>query len=208
MAMKLVYFDLRGKAEVLRLMLHVAGQEFDDCPGGVNKADWDSQLLFGQLPLLIDGDRKIVQSGAIARYLASKLNLCGSTEDDKLLCDQLYEGAEDVFQALWPACTKYRGGSPEALEKVLAEGGNVHKYLTRFNAILEGKKFFLGETFSYADLALYNVLTLSSAIDVNNYIAPNFPNIKKHFDAVEAHPKIDAYNKSGKRRPPFEPFTF
>ena len=34
MAMKLVYFDLRGKAEVLRLMLHVAGQEFDDCPGG------------------------------------------------------------------------------------------------------------------------------------------------------------------------------
>jgi glutathione S-transferase len=128
-SIKLVYFNLRGRGELPRLILRAGGQEFDDCPGGVEKSQYEDSLLFGQLPLLIHGEKKIVQSRTITRYLANKLGLSGKTEDEAILCDQLFEGTEDIYEALWPVCAKYRGGSQAALDKALAEGGSVHKYL-------------------------------------------------------------------------------
>ena len=147
--------------------------------------------MFGQVPLLIDGDKKIVQTRVIARYLATKLGLCGNgTEDDVLLCDQLFEGTEDIYEALWPACAKYRGGNSEQLEKVLAPGGNVHKYLVKFDKMLTDRTFLLGDSLTYADLALYNVLTVTSAIDVDQYLGQHFPNIRKHYSAVGMSPHL------------------
>ena len=58
---KLVYFDLRALGELPRLILHAAGESFDDCPGGIQKSEYEART-FGQAPLRIDGDRKIVQS--------------------------------------------------------------------------------------------------------------------------------------------------
>ena len=106
--------------------MHAAGQPFDETE---DKASHEGSLLFGQVPLLIDGDTKIVQSRTIVRYLAKRLGLCGKSESDELLCDQVFEGTEDIYEALWSACVKYRGGTPELLQKTLAEGGNVKKYL-------------------------------------------------------------------------------
>lgn len=204
---KLVYFDLRGRAELPRLILHAAGQTFDDCPGGINKSDYQDSCMFGQFPLLIEGDRKIVQSRAIVRYLTNKLGLCGSgSEDEVLLCDQLFEGTEDIYDALWSACAKYKGGSQEQLDKVLSPDGNVHKYLVKFEKILTGKTFLVGNTLTYADLALFNVLTLTTAIDAEKYLGQHFPNIHKNYLAVESNEKLSAYLKS--RRPAFTPWTF
>lgn len=71
---KLVYFNLRGRGELPRLILHTAGQSFDDKPFfPEEKADYEKDLMFGQVPLLIDGDRKIVQSRTITRSSGSAL---------------------------------------------------------------------------------------------------------------------------------------
>ena len=86
-----------------------------------------------------------------------------------------------------------------------------HHAQKRFDAILEGKRFFLGpDMISYADLALYNVLTVadSSVIDPETYLTANFPNVKRHHDAVAAHPPVQAYISSVKRRSAFIPFTY
>ncbi len=127
---QLVYFDIRGRAELPRLIMHAAGQPFKDTVTE-DKSEYESSLLFGQLPLFMDGDVKIVQSGAIVRYLAKKLGMCGKSDQDALLCDQLYEGTEDIFKVLWTVCIKYRGGTREALDEAKAEGGNIYKYLVR-----------------------------------------------------------------------------
>ena len=127
---QLVYFDMRGRAELPRLIMHAAGQPFDDIVTE-DKSEFESSLLFGQLPLLMDGDVKIVQSGAIVRYLVKKLGMCGKSEQDALLCDQLYEGTEDIFKVLWTVCLTYRGGTREVLDKAKAEGGSIYKYLVR-----------------------------------------------------------------------------
>jgi len=123
---KLVYFDLRARGELPRLIMHAAGQPFEDSN---DKAAHEAFLPFGQVPLLIDGDRKIVQSSTIARYLAKRLGLAGKSEDEEVLCDQFHEGTEDLYNAIWPCCTKYNNGSRERLEKGLAEGGSIFKYL-------------------------------------------------------------------------------
>jgi glutathione S-transferase len=127
---KLVYFDIRGRAELARLIMHAAGQPFDDIVTE-DKAEYESSLMFGQLPLFLDRDVKLVQSGAIVRYLVKKLGMCGKSEQDQLMCDQLYEGTEDIFNALWNVCIIYRGGTREALDKAVAEDGIIYKYLVR-----------------------------------------------------------------------------
>ncbi len=48
----------------------------------------------------------------------------------------------------------------------------------------------------------------SSAIDPETYLKEKFPNVKRHFDAVTAHPAIAPYLSSDKRRPAFVPYTF
>ncbi len=81
----------------------------------------------------------------------------------------------------------------------------------RFDAILEGKRFFLGpDIITYADLALYNVLTVAdtSVIDPETYLKANFPNVKRHYDAVAAHPSVQPYLTSDRRRPAAVPFTY
>ncbi len=57
--------------------------------------------------------------------------MCGTSEQDELLCDQLYEGTEDIFKVLWHVCLTYKGGTREALDQAVAEGGSVYKYLVR-----------------------------------------------------------------------------
>ncbi len=127
---QLVYFDIRGRAELVRLIMNVAGQQFEDTVTE-DKSEYDSSLLFGQLPLLIHGNMKIVQTGAIVRYLVKKFRMCGTSEQEELMCDQLYEGTEDIFNALWNVCITYRGGTRELLDKAVAKDGSVYKYLVR-----------------------------------------------------------------------------
>merc|ERR1712154_711937 len=71
--MKLTYFNGRGRAEVARLILSIAGEVFED--DRIEFSDWEAlkpHERFGQLPRLeIDGET-LYQSLAINRFLARK----------------------------------------------------------------------------------------------------------------------------------------
>ncbi len=92
---KLVYFNSRGRAEVIRLIFAVADQKYED--SRINAEDWPShknsgKAPFGQLPYLIvtntDGSEFILsQSLSIARYLGRKFNLLGKTEQEQAQCE-------------------------------------------------------------------------------------------------------------------------
>ena len=84
---KLIYYNLRGRAELHRYMFAVGGQEYEDFR--FDRADWPELKLkmpFGQCPVLeITEDGKTIQlaqSLAIARYLARKFNLYGKNETE------------------------------------------------------------------------------------------------------------------------------
>ena len=69
-----------------------------------------------------------------------------------------------------------------------------------------GEGYCLGNSISYADLALYNALTVTSAIKAE-YVTKHFPVVKRHMEAVESNPAVAAYLSSPNRRHTFEPWT-
>ena len=84
---KLMYFNLRGRAELARLILASAGQEYEDFR--FEREQWPQHkgnTPFGQAPVLeVTEDGKtvqIAQSLAIARYLARKFGLYGKNETE------------------------------------------------------------------------------------------------------------------------------
>uniref|UniRef100_A0A4W2D2P4 Glutathione S-transferase n=1 Tax=Bos indicus x Bos taurus TaxID=30522 RepID=A0A4W2D2P4_BOBOX len=87
MAMTLGYWDIRGLAHAIRLLLEYTDTNYEERQYSVGDApDYDrSQWLdekfklgldFPNLPYLIDGTHKLTQSNAILRYIARKHNLC------------------------------------------------------------------------------------------------------------------------------------
>ncbi len=72
---KLTYFDLYGRAEMIRMILHKAKIEFEDNRIGFEewgklKEEHPEMFEFGQLPLFERDGVKYAQSASIARMLS------------------------------------------------------------------------------------------------------------------------------------------
>ncbi|XP_064596024.1 glutathione S-transferase 3-like [Liolophura sinensis] len=90
------YFDGRGKGEIIRFMLSAAGIKFNEVfltkREEMVKLITDGLLDFNQLPLLdIDGLR-LVQTGAIVRYIARRGGLYGKDDKEAAVVDKFFEG--------------------------------------------------------------------------------------------------------------------
>ncbi|KAK1328902.1 hypothetical protein QTO34_011072 [Cnephaeus nilssonii] len=115
MAMTLGYWDIRGLAHAIRLLLEYTDSTYEekkytmgDAPD-FDRSQWLSEkfklgLDFPNLPYLIDGTHRLTQSNAILRYLARKHNLCGETEEEKIRVDMLENEAMDTANQLARVC--------------------------------------------------------------------------------------------------------
>ncbi|XP_032737165.1 glutathione S-transferase Mu 1-like [Lontra canadensis] len=136
MAVILGYWDIRGLAHAIRLLLEYTDSPYEekkytmgDAPD-YDRSQWLNEkfklgLDFPNLPYLIDGTHKITQSNAILRYIARKHNLCGETEEEKIRVDILEDQAMDTsneparvcyspdFEKLKPG---YLGGLPDKMK--------------------------------------------------------------------------------------------
>ncbi len=98
---QITYFDIRGRAEAIRLLLEEAGVEYDDVQ--ITSAQWQElkpKTPFGQLPVFRDGDVELVQSHAIYRHLARIHNLYGEDDTQRLRCDIAVEALRDADERL------------------------------------------------------------------------------------------------------------
>jgi len=125
-ALKLYYFDLKGKGESIRLICAYGGLKLEDYRFTTRDEflamKESSRLPFGQVPMLeVDGKLAMVQSTAIMRYLG-KLSGLYPTSDHILAqrVDAVMEQAADVFMASTVLTYGLRYAidlSPEAKEK-------------------------------------------------------------------------------------------
>ncbi|TRY71467.1 hypothetical protein TCAL_03373 [Tigriopus californicus] len=154
---KLVYFPLRGRAELIRLVL-AAGEtdyeediiEFQDWPD--RKAD----MMFESLPMLTWDGEEVGQSLTIARFVAKKLDLAGRNDLEQARADAIVEHTTDLFE-------KYYG--IRYCEDEIRKQANIEafkdKHMVSFlqvaNKLLErqGGEYFTGHGMSYGDLAVY-----------------------------------------------------
>jgi len=97
---KLTYFNLHGKAEHIRLILHAGKVEFED-KRIESMEEWGIMkptTVLGQVPVLNWDGLELVQSNAIARFVAKKVGLAGSTEEDFVHADMILEHCVDYIK--------------------------------------------------------------------------------------------------------------
>ena len=101
---KIVYFQTRGRAEVARMVMAAAGVDWDEeYVTGETMPQWkeSGRLAYSQVPLLVDGDLELVQSGAISRYLARKYDLYGDLQQGTV-AEMLMDGWTDLLGKVIP----------------------------------------------------------------------------------------------------------
>ncbi|XP_032618474.1 hematopoietic prostaglandin D synthase isoform X1 [Chelonoidis abingdonii] len=99
---KLMYFNLRGRAEIIRYLFAYSGIKYED--HRIEQVDWPKikpTIPFGKIPILEVDGVTLHQSLAIARYLAKETGLAGQTPLEQALVDAIVDTIDD-FVSLFP----------------------------------------------------------------------------------------------------------
>ncbi|XP_042318711.1 glutathione S-transferase Mu 1-like [Sceloporus undulatus] len=200
MGVILGYWDIRGLAHAIRLLLEYTETPYEDkqyVPGPAPDFDtsqWTNvkeklSLDFPNLPYLIDGETKITQSNAILRYIARKHKMCGETEEEMIRVDILENQVMDLRMGLARICYNpdFEKLKPEYIEQLPGK-------LKLFSQFLGNRKWFAANKITYVDFLVYD------GLDMHRIFQPKcldeFKNLKDFLDRFEALEKISAYMKS------------
>jgi len=166
--LELTYFNLRGRAGHIRILLHYAKQSYVD--HAIEFQDLIKQVSpFGTLPTIKDGDYLISDSGAILYYLGTKFGMAPKDPHQMAQAIMLTNAAEDLRIKYFDAPLT-RDGAPaikEFKEKILARWlPNFEKQLKLNN---NGEGYFVGNELSFADITIFDVLDA-----ISNKVAGTF----------------------------------
>ncbi len=165
MKYKLYYWPMQGRGEQVRLLLHELGENFDDIhikPNGeflTLKNQGAKSLYFKSVPMLQDGDFRLVQGPVIMNYLGRKHGLMSNDLQAAAKTEAIVLGAEDMRMAYFRAS----GDSNEALEKqaLFVKEQWKPRWLPSWNELLElngDNGFFVGSELTQADIAVWDAL--------------------------------------------------
>ncbi|XP_065919779.1 glutathione S-transferase A3-like [Dysidea avara] len=199
-AVVLHYFQGKGLAQPIRLMLWEAGVQYEerfvDTKEKLEALRTNGDLVFQQLPLLeIDG-LKLIQSSAIVRYLARKYSMYGKTSTDQVHCDMLAEGIKDMVSKIAGYLFQADKEAWKAEVSPL-----IPRYLNAFTSYLsqnnnkEMKGYLLGDTITFVDITLFDVLERLTEIFPG--MLEEYPFIKSFHARMLSRENIKKYYTSG-----------
>ncbi|XP_008823451.1 glutathione S-transferase alpha-3-like [Nannospalax galili] len=200
------YFDGRGRMEPIRWLLAAAGVEFEEkfmkTREDLQKLRNDGDLMFQQVPMVeIDG-MKLVQTGAILSYIASKYNLYGKDMKERALIDMYTEGIADLNEIvlIYPFLPSEK--KEASLSNIKDKARN--RYFPAFEKVLKshGQDYLVGNKLSKADV--YLVVILYHVEELDSGIMANFPLLKALRTRVSNLPTVKKFLEPGGKRKPFE----
>lgn len=199
---KITYFDIRGLAELPRLVLAATGAQWEDDripfnkkeDGSFDRGDWDNvrkpQQPYEQVPVLtVNGNTKIAQSAAIVRFLARRHGLEGKDDIETAQIDAAFEAVVD-FRKAW----RDAKSNPDASKLAEYFSKTFPEAMRLLNKNASGAPFF-GSKLSYVDIAIYYslfVIATENKEAVEKALADN-KNIKSINDAVAKDERIAKY---------------
>ncbi|KAM6167603.1 glutathione S-transferase Mu 2 [Erethizon dorsatum] len=205
MPMTLGYWDIRGMAHAIRLLLEYTDTSYEekrytmgDAPD-YDRSQWLNEkfklrLDFPNLPYLIDGTHKLTQSNAILRYVARKHNLCGETEEERIRVDILENQVMDIRMQLIMLCY-----NPDFEKKKAEFLEGVPDKMKLFSRFLGEQPWFAGNKITFVDFLAYDVLDQHRIFEPKCLEA--FPNLKDFISRFEGLKKISSYMKSSRFLP-------
>jgi len=205
MAPTLGYWDIRGLAQPIRLLLAYKEVKYEDKlygsgpPPDYDRSQWLNEkftlgLDFPNLPYFIDGDIKITQSLAILRHVARKNNLVGETEMERARADMLEQQLSDDNRNFVMMNYAFSGGEfPTLKANYLKTMPDVVGAISKF---LGDRQFFAGPKMTYVDFIAYELI--DKWILFEKSIVSNFPNLVSFHDRIEKIPSVAKYMASDK----------
>ena len=200
---KLTYFPVEAKGELIRFIFAQAEIPYEDVR--VTWEDWPAlkpSTPFGYLPLLEFSGETLAGSGPIARYLAEKHGLAGSSDLDNAkiaaIKDIQDEAVMKMVKAFFEKNEETKGKMKDEVIKDF-----IPKYLglmekTIKNNTSEGGWLF-GSKVTYVDLNLYLVTDFMKEFKEDN-LFDEYSGVKKLRDAVAALPNIAQWIKKRPER--------
>jgi glutathione S-transferase len=160
--LKLYYFDIRGRAEIIRLILAVANRPYKDIRFDLSGwLDYKPKTLIGQVPVLEFPDNtQLTQLLAIARYLAHETGLAGKTNLESARMDAVVDTQRDTNERFYNLIDfeKVNFKNMDDVNKFMNEDLVKHcENLVKLkHAYSNNEKYFIGDQLSWADLFIYH----------------------------------------------------
>lgn len=194
---KFTYFNSKGRGEMTRLLFAAAGKPFED--ERVTQEQW--QKLKPNTPqnvlpvLLVDGKTTVVQSQAIARYVARDLGMYGKTNLESTQIDQILETLTDMLSAALPGFREQDATKKaELMTKFMTE--DVPKYLGFVDKMIGqfGKDgHAVSNSITLADTAIFSTIEMFQLKDkIDSFKCPRVSAVIKK---LEANKNIAKYLK-------------
>ncbi|KAJ3031032.1 UNVERIFIED_CONTAM: Glutathione S-transferase Mu 4 [Siphonaria sp. JEL0065] len=202
----LAYWNIRGLAAPIRYILEYTKTPYEDKVytqgDDLNRAEWTdvkptmTDFAFPNLPYFIDGDLHITQSGAIMRYIAEKNNLAGATPAERAIIDMIANEIIDLRSRFTSMCYNkdFENLKPKHIE-------NTPAWLLKFEKFYGNKKWICGDSITYADFMLYELICQNLAVEPKMF--ENCPRLLEFHKLFEGLGFMKAYKTSPAYNRPF-----
>ncbi|CAG7833428.1 unnamed protein product [Allacma fusca] len=195
---KLTYFNARGIAEPIRYIFAYAEVPYEDVR--IEKESWPElkpNTPWGQIPTLETEGQVLAQSSTIARFLARKYDLVGSTDLEAAQCDELVDAIGDLKLEWKKFFLELDPEKRDELKKNLI-GVQIRKYFTKFDSMIGSNPdgtHLVGKSFTWAD---FYVACYLEAVErtVDASILEEYPNLKGLKEEVNNIPQIKTWIES------------
>ncbi len=173
-----------------KLGIAFANVEVSSHTGDTRKADYVAKNPNAMVPLLeLDDGRRIAESNAILLYLAEGTRFLPADRYERALCYQWlffeqysHEPYIAVRKALLTFPERAKDATPERLALTLERG---NRALGVMNRRLGESRFFAGDGFSVADIALY---AYTHTAEAGGFQIDAYPAVAEWLTRVEADP--------------------
>ena len=196
---EILYFDIRGRAEPIRLLLEDVGVQYIDKQ--VTLEDWPAireTTPFRRMPIYREGDLEIPETFAIMRYLGRRFDLLGEDEAARVRCDVTIEAWRDYGNRvanIFGALSNSESARKDFVEKeqpVLL--GDLESFYLKRNT---ESAYWAGNSPTIADFAAFHLIS---------GLAGRFPDMLSRFGALKefheyfsGRPNIKEYLTSSRR---------
>ena len=194
----LTYFDVRARAEPIRLILEELGVQYEDRQ--ITGREWSrlrSSTPFGWLPVYRDGDLEIWQSNAIYRHLARVHDLYGSNEAERIRCDVVEEALAELNTLIGKA--PWRPDFKKTREEFIKH--ELFPVLDHLESFLQtnaaGSSFWVGSCLTFVDLIALSLLDCTGVIFPE--AMQGHPGLQEFCDGIARRPNIASYLHSDRR---------
>ncbi|GJQ68761.1 hypothetical protein Trydic_g17293 [Trypoxylus dichotomus] len=192
-SIKVTYFNIRGLAETIRLLLKYGEIEFEDVR--IEREEWPAlkaNAPFGQMPLYEEDGKVAWQSIAICRYLAKKVNLRGANDWEDAEIDAIADTITDFRLKVAAIMQEKDETKKEQLKQTLTTETAPY-YLQRFDKIVEENGgYFVNKKLTWVDFYFFALSHIATFLLGPDGLS-TYKNLLTVMDNVQSIPTIKAW---------------